>query len=305
MSRLDRVLRLFDEPWAITPPMLQTLRGIVDRRLAGEALSEDELAAVAHPPKTARTQGAVAVIPIFGVLANRMNLMTDVSGGTSVEQLRGHILQAEADPNISAMAFDVDSPGGGVGGIFELSETIRGLSTPTVAVVDDLGASAAYALASAADEIVATPSAMVGSIGVEAQHTESSDADEKLGVRTTLITAGEGKADGNPFQPLSDRARDDIQAKVDHFQAMFVDAVVKGRNAAGQHLQGSTVRTKWKAKVYTAADALEIGMIDRIGSMEDTLGRLVKGRKATTRAAVDTPEDADRRRKARRLMAGV
>lgn len=322
--RLDRLLRLLDEPWAITESMRDTITGVIARRLEGQILSVEEIAAVSQAPRPVKNQGSVAVIPIFGFIANRMNMMTDMSGGTSVEQLRGQIRHADRDESISAIAFDVDSPGGTVAGIVDLAEEIRGLATPTVAVINDLGASAAYWLASAADEIVAAQDSMIGSIGIVASHTEESEAAAKAGIRTTLVSAGEGKTDGSPFEPLSDRARADMQEKVDHFQAMFVASVVKGRNGAGQHIQASTVNTKWKADIYTAEAALRIGMIDRIGTMEETLGRMSgSGRRSGTRADVVPPGmtsaeadmidgrslpnlvDEARLRKARRLAVGV
>ena len=296
--QIDRIAQLiFNTPWAITPDYLGVVVDVVTRRLEGRALSESEIAAVTAARPSMQTQGAIAVVPVFGLIANRMNLMSDISGGTSVDQLRSQIRAQDHDPDVSAIVLDVNSPGGTVHGVFELAEEIRGLSTRTAAVINDTGGSAAYALASATDEIVATPSALVGSVGIVFKHRDESEAEAKLGVKTTIITSDESKAAANTHEPLSDPARARLEALVEHFRAMFVDAVVKGRNAAGQHLQAATVQTKWKAEVYTATEALGIGMIDRIGSMDDTLVRLgAPGRRAAA---------SRRSRRAARALVGA
>lgn len=303
MARFDHVLRVLGEPWAILPGALEQIAAIVARRLDGVALSEEALAAVAASPRqSARTQGAIAVIPIHGVIANRLSMMSDISGGTSVDMLRGSIQQAEGDPNIRAIVFDVDSPGGTVHGVFELAELIRGLTTPTVAVINDMGASAAYALASAADEVVAAPSALVGSVGVVVKHTEESERLGAKGRKVTYIRSDETKMAASDSEPLSTESRADLQGKVDHYHRMFVQAVVAGRNAAGARLDAATVRDAWRAKVYTAAEALEIGMIDRIGLMDETLQRIARSHQASPmRASVDE----ERRRARQRVAVGA
>src|SRR5262249_2183126 len=112
--------------------------------------------------------GAVAVIPVYGVISNRMNLMTQISGGTSVEKLTAQIRASLADSRISATVMDGDWPGGGVEGIPELAAEIldsRG-QKKIIGVANTMAASAAYWLACCAGELIVAPSGAVGSIGV-------------------------------------------------------------------------------------------------------------------------------------------
>ena len=180
---------------------------------------------------------------------------------------------SDENPAVSAVVLDVDSPGGTVALVDEMAREIRQTSTkPVVAHINDFAASSGYYLASAADEIVITPSGQAGSIGVYASHEDISALAAKRGVKTTLISAGEGKTDGNAFEPLSDDARADMQDKVDGFYRMFVDAVVAGRQAAGQRLvTPRTVRTEWKASMFMAKEAARLGLVDSVGTSGDAI----------------------------------
>jgi signal peptide peptidase SppA len=177
-----------------------------------------------------------------------------------------------ADNSVKAVVFDVDSPGGAVEGIPELAEEIyRSRSQKkSVAIANGIAASAAYWLASAAGEMTVIPSGMVGSIGVLFEHEDYSKALEQAGIKTTLITAGKFKADGHPSEPLSDSARDDIQAKVDAFYAMFVKSVARGRRSSQDDVRGGF----GQGRMVLAADAVKEGMADRVATMDETLQRL-------------------------------
>jgi signal peptide peptidase SppA len=190
---------------------------------------------------------------------------------------------------------DVDSPGGSVAGNEELAHEIMRARTkkPVIAQAQYTMASAAYHLAAAATEIVAAPSARIGSIGTFSMHNDLSEALKAMGVKRTFISAGEGKVDGNPAEPLGDEARGRIQASVNEAYEAFVGNVVRGR---GQGVTPEMVRGKWKAHVYGAAEAKKLGMIDGIATLDETLARLLGDEDAPERAALDvsddTPQDA-------------
>src|SRR5690606_4285100 len=146
-----------------------------------------------------------------GIVGHRMNQVTDISGpgGTSTEQFGSWFDAALRDPAVSAIVIDVDSPGGTVTGVAELAEQIfeaRG-KKPIYAIANALAASAAYWIASAAEELWVTPSGDVGSIGVYAMHEDISEMEAEMGLKVTLISAGEYKTEGNPHEPLGDEAR--------------------------------------------------------------------------------------------------
>lgn len=277
---------VFNEPWALTADMYAIICELVRFRIDGGRLSAEEVQErIGAAPKAPIRQGAagsgsVAVLPLYGVLGQRMNMMTS-SGGTSTEQFGKAFRDAAADPAIGAIVIDVDSPGGSVFGISELWQTImdaRG-SKPIVAVANSLAASAAYWVASAADEIVATPGGEVGSIGVLAAHEDLSGVEEREGRKTTLISAGKHKAAGNPYEPLTAEARELIQDKVNSYYSTFVKAVARGRGVTDREIRSGY----GEGNTVLASEALRQGMVDRIATLDQTISRLL-GRQRATKA---------------------
>jgi signal peptide peptidase SppA len=282
-----------ETPWAILPSKMEEILDVLAFRAAGHVFSQEEIQARlgATRPATPSRSGAVAVIPIRGTIAHRMSGMEQSSGGVSTESISAMLREALADEQVGTIVFDVDSPGGTVTGLQTLASEIfaaRGQKR-MIAVANSLMASAAYHIASQADEIVGIPDALVGSIGVFAAHQDLSAMLEKEGVKVTLISAGKFKTEGNPFEPLSDDAKAVMQARVDDAYATFVKDVARGRGVAV-----SDVRNGYgQGRALSAKDAKAAGLIDRIGTMEDTLSRLV-GRKAAggLRAESEAPEIA-------------
>jgi signal peptide peptidase SppA len=277
--KYERVLmEIYRKPWAILPERFAQICEIVSLRASGSKLSKQEIRAKIAPHLSARNgnggqnYGVAALIPIYGVISQRMNLMTQVSGGTSTERLTAQFRSALADPSVKAIIFDVNSPGGGVEGVLELAAEIyqsRG-KKKIVSVVNPLAASAAYWLACSADEVVITPSGQVGSIGVFTAHEDLSAAMEKEGIKVSLISAGKYKTEGNPYEPLSTEARAALQEKVDAFYDMFVKSVAKGRGVSQ-----SAVRDGFgQGRLAIAAEAIKQGMADRIATLDETLARL-------------------------------
>lgn len=273
-----------ETPWNLEPSMLSLIAGVLARRIAGldadQAAIESALVNRKNLPQP--RAGSVAVIPIYGVLAPRMNLMTEISGGTSYEKIAGQLRAAMADKTIKTIVLDVDSPGGSVSGNAELAtEILRARAKkPIVGQAQFTMGSAAYQLGAACTEIVAAPSARVGCIGSYTIHNDLSEALKQAGVKRTFLYAGEGKVDGNEAEPLSDSARVRVQAILDSAYGQFVNNVVKGR---GQGVTPEMVRKEWKAHVYTAQEAQSMGMVDRIETLDETLSRIL--------SASDDPDD--------------
>lgn len=264
------------EIWAVDQLKLEAIVGFLALQAAGEKFTSDEIEAKIAPQTAkaiARREGAVAIIPMQGVIANRMRLMSDISspGGASAELLMQQLRGAIADEGVKAIVLDCDSPGGNVHGTDEVSGLIaanRG-GKPIVAQVNANCASAAYWMCASCDEIVMTPSSEIGSIGVYTVHDDISAALEKVGVRKTLIGAGKFKAENAPFLPLSEDALAYTQKRVDSYYGMFVDRVAKGRG-----VDVDAVRNGFgQGRMVGAAEALTMRMVDRIGTMQDTLAR--------------------------------
>lgn len=277
--KYERILsEIYRKPWAILPEKLAVIGEIVRLRAAGEKFTKEEIRSrlesleARAKPGDNQQFGSVALIPVYGVISHRINLMSEISGGTSVEKLTKQFRLALADSAVKAIVFDVDSPGGGVEGIPELASEIlqsRG-QKKIVAVANSLAASAAYWIASAADELVVIPSGQVGSIGVFTMHEDYSKAIESEGVKISVISAGKYKTEANPYEPLSDEARASLQEKVDSFYGMFLKAVAKGRGVS----QAAVRDGFGQGRLVLAADAVKQRMADRSETLDQTLARL-------------------------------
>jgi len=166
---------LLGTAWAIDPEAMQTIIGIAQRvNDSPEAVS----AKLGRPLDNARRvteRDGTAIIPVTGPIFRRANLFTEISGATSVEVLAQDLATAAADPSIERIVLDIDSPGGQASGIAEMAAQIRASTKPVTAYVDGAAASAAYWLAAAADQVVASPTALLGSIGVVASYQPEKD----------------------------------------------------------------------------------------------------------------------------------
>ncbi len=287
MSRLEKVLAAAAGAcWAIQPEKLEAIAAILERRANGEILSEADIVArigEASAPKASTARG-IAVVPLFGVVAHRMNMMTEISGGTSTERFAAILDQLLADDSITGIVIDVDSPGGTVQGIEELAKKIysaRG-KKPILAVANSLAASAAYWLATAADELWVIPSGEVGSIGVYAVYVDTSEMDAKDGVKVSVLKAGKYKAEG-VYGPLDPEAEAAMQARIDEYYGMFVRAVARQRDVSVDAVRNGF----GQGRVVGAKAALEAGMVDRIGTLDEAVASLgggkVPARRSTAR----------------------
>lgn len=274
--RQSYILKAFVEtPWAILPRQLVVLQEIVVMHVSGRKLDAEEVQTRIHGAvrPSNRRVSAVAVLPLFGTIFPRANLMTQMSGATSAELFGKQFAELVRDPEVTAIVLDVDSPGGTVDGIEELSKQIfdaRG-SKPIVAVADHLMASAAYWIGTAADEVVVSPSSEVGSIGVFAVHQDWSKALDQEGIKVNLISAGKYKTEGNPYEPLAEEARAAIHGRVTDYYEAFVDSVARNRG-----VKAAVVKNGFgEGRVVGARQAVALGMANRVGTLEETVDQLL------------------------------
>lgn len=293
MNRTLLLAEFYDTPWAILPRTHAVMGEVLERWASGVRLSEAEVrAAVGEAPELVAArrsmaeragQGVIAVLPVYGILTQRGNMVNNVSGpgGTSTGALMQAFKDAASNPAVGAIVLDVDSPGGSVYGISELADAIyqaRG-SKPIVAVANSVMASAAYWVGSAADEIVITPSGEAGSIGVFTEHTDSSKADEAKGVKKTIVYAGKYKAEG--AGALTGEALQALQERVDTYYDSMVKDVARGRNVT----QKAVREGFGQGRTFGAARAVKEGLADRVGTLDQVLGELMqRGRGPGARA---------------------
>lgn len=272
----DSHIRRFvgEYPWAILEGHLDVIVAVLDRHLAGEPLSPEARARMeAEPPKPTATRiGSIATLPLVGVMAHKMNVLHAISGGTSTEVMGQEFSALVDDPAVAAIVLNIDSPGGSMYGLDELWQTIfdaRG-KKPIIAQANALAASAAYGIATAADEIVVTPSGEVGSVGVVMLHQEASKASADAGITTTIIRSRKGKADHNPHEPLTSEAQKALQARVDEADDRFSDLIAKGRG-----VNTSDVRRGFgNGRIVSAKEAVRLGMANAIATLPQTIARL-------------------------------
>ncbi|RWD33924.1 MAG: S49 family peptidase [Mesorhizobium sp.] len=273
----DRVL---NRPLLITHDKAQVVLSVLAGRIGvdapeasrfeGSSVVEDATGARRGVPY--RVANGVAIITITGSLVNRGAWIGASSGLTSYEGIGHQLKSVGADPAVHAVILDLHSPGGEAVGAFETAALVRELAKVkrTAAIVNGMAASAAYAIASGASEIVTTETGVSGSIGVVLLHADFSRQLDREGITPTLIHAGAHKVDGNPFEPLSADVRDDLQAEVNAFYDAFLASVAKGR---GNRLTAAAAR-KTEARTFIGQAAVNAGVADRVGTFESLLSEL-------------------------------
>lgn len=270
MKSSDALQGFYDRPWAVISPFLQEMEcalrtGRQTPRAAGLGSSS---------PRSGGS-GSIAVLPLTGLIMPRGDFFLELFGGTALDKFTQAFRGLLANPNVSTIVFDVASPGGSVQGVDELAAEIyaaRGKKR-MVAISDHLMASAAYYLASAADEVVASPSSDTGSIGVISLHLDYSKAVEAAGIVPTFITSGAYKAEGNDLQPLSDGALAFWQQRVNEYGDMFVKAVARNRGVTPKDVR----QNFGQGRSFGAQQAKQLGMVDRVASFDETMARVQRG----------------------------
>jgi HK97 family phage prohead protease len=262
--------------WAIQPEKMETICALLNARAAGISATKEEVQAAMMGQEQgfqAEPINGVAVIPVYGVISQRMTMMAEFCGGTSCDKLTGQLRAAVADSSVKTIVLDIDSPGGTVTGVPELAAEILKLreQKEIIAVANGMAASAALWIAASCSKVVVIPSGEVGSIGVYKMHQDVSGALNKEGVAIQFISAGEFKVDGNPYEKLSKTAKSDMQEGVDAFYEMFVAGVAAGRNVSVE-----TVKADYgKGRMLMAKDALAVGLVDSIQTLDEVVSSLL------------------------------
>jgi signal peptide peptidase SppA len=287
------------QAWAVEPGYLQRVAQVVQARARQEpmpGLTPDErrLAAARDDRSEGRRlhrSGAIAIVPVFGMIVHRAGMVTDYSGGTSVQSLQRAVREAVADDDVRTIVLDFDSPGGSVAGIVEFADELRRARErkALIAVANTQAASAAYWLAAQATTLAVTPSGTVGSVGVYSLHEDVSGALEQAGIRMTYVHAGAHKVEGNNYEPLAPEARRELQAHVDGCYQQFVTSVAQGRRVSEAHVR----KAFGQGRLVRPADALAAGMVDRIATLEDIVreaqGAVAPSARPASRARTTTP----------------
>lgn len=213
----------------------------------------------------------IAIIDISGILLNAYEPKLFSEGEHSVSLLVEQLEAAASDKRVKAVVLRINSPGGSVTASDAMYEEIlafrKKTGKPVVACFQDVAASGAYYLACAADEIIAQRTSVTGSLGVVMQMVDLSGTLAKLGIRAEAITSGPFKDAGSPFRVMRPEEREVFQGMVDTFYRRFIEVIVEGR----PDLSREQIVKLADGRVYTAEQALESGLVDRIATLREAV----------------------------------
>ena len=273
MSRvLDAAMGL---PWAITEPALSTILDVAAREGRSPESVERELGRRLENTRTVRVRDGVAVIPVQGPMFRYANLFTRISGATSYEDLATDIGAAFSDPGVRAVVLDIDSPGGMVDGVHEVAEMVyRGRGEkPTVAFVSGVGASAAYYIASGAERVLASPTAVVGGVGVVLRVLPDAKENE-----LKFVSSQSPKKGLDPFAGDADEraaAHGELQSLVDGLARVFIATVAKNRGIKPE----TALAGYGQGGVLVGEAAVAAGMADGLTTLEELISEMSKDRR--------------------------
>lgn len=260
-------------PWAMTEDYLRLMLSIARRENVDIETVERTMGRKLDNTRTVQQRGDVAIIPVTGPIFRYANLFSAVSGATSIQTLAIDFNAALNNPDVRAILLNIDSPGGEANGVAEFAEMVyraRGVK-PIWAYVGGAGASAAYWIASTADEIVAHETALLGSIGVVVAVPNGADESE--------IEFVSSQSPRKRPDPATEEGRSDIQYIIDSLAQTFVETVARNRGVSTD-----TVLSDFgQGSLLVGKDAVAAKLADRLGAYEQTLAELsAKGAQSQT-----------------------
>jgi protease-4 len=207
---------------------------------------------------------SIYLIKMEGVISGSQS--SGLLGGASItpENIIEELIIAEKNPGVKAIIIRVNSGGGSAAASQEIFEELRKIKKPVVVSVGDICASGAYYISCAADKIVANRSSSIGSIGVIMQITNLEELYKKLGITYTTVKAGKYKDAGSPDRPLTDEELGLLQEQTFKVYDQFINDVAQSRNIPVEKVK--EIATGW---VYLGTEALDLGLIDKIGTYKD------------------------------------
>lgn len=286
--------RLFGTPLLIHQAKLEAILHALGPRLGLDTAAAPVAAAPVmpgtrqaddYPADPREIPGNVSVIQIYGPLVKRASGDFLSGGPTTYQEIEGQYFDAMNDPRVEGILLDIDSPGGEVGGCFDLAETIysRRGTKPCYAIANDDCFSAAYALGSSAERLYCTTVGGVGSIGAICTFVDQSKLDEKLGVSFKYIASGKKKAQFNPHSPLSDDAESELQSEIDRLGTMFCAMVARNRKMDVADVQGMEAGLSFGPAGVGSRLADEMGTYS--DAMNGLLARIQTSRGSSSRKA--------------------
>lgn len=289
-----KLLDILTSPWAIQPEKLVEIQAIYATHLRGEKIDIAGVEArlgkpLANEPKPYQVVDGVAVIPLDGVIAKRMNMFTQISGGVSTQLAERDIKAALSDPSVHSIILAIDSPGGPVDGTQTLADTVFQARSqkPIVSLASGTMASAAYWIGSAAQAVYITDATtQVGSIGVVTKHVDVSGAEAKDGIVTTEIYSGKFKRIASQHAPLSKEGKAHMQAQMDYLYSLFVGAVATNRGVSTDQVLSDMA----DGQIFIGQQAIDAGLVDGVSTLPKLIAELNAAHKGQSAGAAQTSQ---------------
>lgn len=249
------------EPWAITETALNNILTIASRQNESIEAVSAKLGRELDNTYVTEVRDGVAVIPVVGPLFRYANLFTAISGASSYEVLAKDFNSALENPDVHSVVLDIDSPGGEVNGCAEFANMIyesRG-TKPIIAYASGDAASGAYWIASACDQIIASETSLLGSIGVVAVYRDSNDQN--------VLEIVSSQSPYKRLDPNSDDGKSRLQSRIDDLASVFIDSIAKHRG-----VDPPTVLKEFGGgDVFVGKNAIRSGLADDVGSLENII----------------------------------
>ena len=262
---------VFNQPWLINEQMFDVIEAVIASELAGQTRPVPQRRASMEP----RPVNNVDIIPVIGVISPRINLLDEISGGTSMEKVQEQFDAALANPDTVAVLFLFDSPGGNAKGVFEMADRIwharQSQSKLILGHVEGQADSAAYLLASQCDELTATSGSTIGSIGAFAKFVSRDRQDKNAGIESVVIRSDPMKGIGADV--LTNEQRAYLQQRINDMGRLFQSYVMRARPGAKLADAGAK---QFMATVPDGAElpsAMDLGLLDRVATLGEVLYR--------------------------------
>lgn len=217
----------------------------------------------------------ILILPISGIISeNNDSGLSFRREPSMIEEIKEALNKARQDEAVKGLVLRINSPGGSVTTsdilYHELMEFKRITGVKIIACFMDLGASGGYYVATVADEIIAHPTTITGSLSVIAMKFNVKGLLDLVGIKEETVKSGKLKDIWSPFRASSDEERRIMQGIIDSFHQRFVNVIADGR----KHLTNEEIVRLADGRIFTADQALEVKLIDRIGYMDDAIDRI-------------------------------
>ena len=249
------------EPWAITESALNNILTIASRQNESIEVVSAKLGRELDNSYVTEIREGVAVIPVVGPLFRYANIFTAISGASSYEILAKDFTSALENPDVHSIILDIDSPGGEVNGCAEFASMIfeaRG-KKPIIAYASGDAASGAYWIASACDQIIASETSMLGSIGVVAVYRGSKDE--------SVLEIVSSQSPYKRLDPSSKNGKSRLQSRIDDLATVFIESIAKHRGVDPP----TVIKDFGGGDVFIGKNAIDSGLADDIGSLEQII----------------------------------